>query len=77
MLAALAVRHLVPVALGVELDLGEDADEELVHVVGQARGRLDELAAAAVGQASAHWTGMTHVREIRYFEAEFCAGTKE
>jgi len=51
-LAATVSGGLVPAALRVQLDLCQDADQQLVHVMGQAGRGLDELATAAVGQTA-------------------------
>lgn len=45
---------LVPVALRVQFDLRQNADQELVHVVIQIQRGLDELALAAVRQTTAN-----------------------
>jgi len=51
-LAATASGVLVSTALRVQLDLCQDADQQLVHVMGQAGRGLDEFATAAVGQTA-------------------------
>lgn len=51
---ALLLRQ-VPDALGIQFDLRDDADQQLVHVVVQATRRLDELAANLLRQFLARW----------------------
>jgi len=51
-LAATVSGGLISTTLRVQLDLRQDADQQLVHVVGQSGRGLDELAAAAVGQTA-------------------------
>lgn len=68
MLATTAPGCLVPAALRIQLDLCQNADQELVHVMGQTRRGLDKLATATVRQTPANcrqerWARMSYKRD--------------